>query len=49
MRHLLHTVIDETETKPQGAPERVVLYARVSSVEYKDRLTRFGFRYLEAL
>ena len=50
-----------TEEPPREAhtPSRVAIYARVSSlkdptitqivVEHKDRLTRFGFRYLETL
>ena len=43
------TIIIEADSKQARAPERVVIYARVSSAEHKDRLTRFGFRYLETL
>ncbi len=38
-----------TEHEPIVAIQKVAIYARVSSAEHRDRLTRFGFHYLETL
>jgi predicted site-specific integrase-resolvase len=38
-----------TEHEPIVAKQKVAIYARVSSAEHRDRLTRFGFHYLETL
>jgi predicted site-specific integrase-resolvase len=38
-----------TVEEPQQTVQKVAIYARVSSAEHRDRLTRFGFHYLETL